>query len=167
MLDHEFISELVIASLHGTQNKKDKLDHYYRLYEQNFEDRERIISVFRKVTGEIEQIIPRIASTRWRKRSDFYTLFLALSDEADNLPWPQEKRQAVAIRLADFAARVEKLLRIEEGEWQPQNEHVVAYARNVARAASDRSTRQERAKAFRAFVLEGQTEDRPQKQADA
>jgi hypothetical protein len=43
MLDHEYLSELAIAYLHGPQNKKDRLDHYYQLYEERFEDRERLI----------------------------------------------------------------------------------------------------------------------------
>src|SRR3954451_13806764 len=48
MLDHEYISELSIAYLHGPQNKKDRLDHYYQLYEEAFEEREKLIADFRK-----------------------------------------------------------------------------------------------------------------------
>ena len=83
MLDHEYISELAIAYLHGPQNKKDRLDHYYQLYEEAFEDRERIISDFRKITGEVQTLLPRLLSTRWRKKSDFYTLFLSLALRVD------------------------------------------------------------------------------------
>jgi hypothetical protein len=82
MLDHEFISELAVAYLHGPQNKKDKLDTYYQLYEEQFDDRDRLVSTFRAVTAEIGQLIPELSKTRWRKKSDFYTLFLELSPRA-------------------------------------------------------------------------------------
>src|SRR3954451_7137084 len=70
MLDHEFISELAVAFLHGPQNKKDRLDQYYLQYEENFEDRDRLLTTFRKVTAEIEKLIPRLTGTRWKKKSD-------------------------------------------------------------------------------------------------
>jgi hypothetical protein len=63
MLDHEYLSELAIAYLHGPQNKKDRLDHYYQLYEERFEDRDRLVKTFRKVTAEIEQLVPKLAGT--------------------------------------------------------------------------------------------------------
>ena len=46
MLDIEYISELLIGHLHGIQNKKDSLDGYYELYEQEFEERRRVESLF-------------------------------------------------------------------------------------------------------------------------
>jgi hypothetical protein len=154
MLDHEYLSELAIAYLHGPQNKKDRLDHYYQLYEERFEDRERLIKTFRKVTAEIDQLIIRLAGTRWKKKSDFYTLFLALAPMEDEFPWSADRRTEISQRLEDFAARVDSLLRLEEDEWgTQQDENVVAYARNVARAASDRANRVARANAFSRFVL--------------
>jgi hypothetical protein len=154
MLDHEYLSELAIAYLHGPQNKKDRLDHYDQLYEERFEDRERLIKTFRKVTAEIDQLIIRLAGTRWKKKSDFYTLFLALAPMEDEFPWSADRRTEISQRLEDFAARVDSLLRLEEDEWGTQHdENVVAYARNVARAASDRANRVARANAFSCFVL--------------
>jgi hypothetical protein len=154
MIDHEYLSELAIAYLHGPQNKKDRLDHYYQLYEERFEDRERLIKTFRKVTAEIGQLIIRLSGTRWKKKSDFYTLFLALAPMEDEFPWSADRRTEISQRLADFGARVDSLLRLEEDEWgTQQDENVVAYARNVARAASDRANRVARAKAFSRFVF--------------
>jgi hypothetical protein len=70
------------------------------------------------------------------------------------LPWPADRRTEISERLADFEARVDSLLRLEEDEWgTQQDENVVAYARNVARAASDRANRVARANAFSRFVF--------------
>jgi hypothetical protein len=141
MIDHEFISEIAIAFLHGPQNKKEKLDHYYQLYEEQFEDRDRLVNTFRIVTAEIGQLLPRLSATRWKKKSDFYTLFLVLAPKAQDFPWPADRREAVSTRILDFGARVDRLLRIEEGEWDAEQEDEKVYARNVSRAASDRANR--------------------------
>jgi uncharacterized protein DUF262 len=153
MLDHEYISELAIAYLHGPQNKKDKLDQYYLLHEERFEDRERLISHFRKVTGEIEGLMPRIATTRWKKKSDFYTLFLCLSEHIGEFPLPGDRRAQVAARIEEFGEKVDVLLRLEEDEWVERDQNLATYARNVARAASDRANRVARADAFSRFVF--------------
>lgn len=98
MLDHEFISELAVAYLHGPQNKKDKLDSYFQLYEEHFDDHDRLIQAFRRVTSEIDQLIPQIQKTRWKKKSDFYTLFLELAPKAFDLPWAADIRATISSR---------------------------------------------------------------------
>jgi hypothetical protein len=98
-VDHEFISELAVAYLHGPQNKEDRLDTYYQLYEEQFDDRDRLVSTFRAITAEIGQLIPELSKTRWRKKSDFYTLFLELSPRAAEFPWDASRRRTVAARI--------------------------------------------------------------------
>jgi uncharacterized protein with ParB-like and HNH nuclease domain len=154
MIDHEFISELVIAYLHGPQNKKDKLDDYYRMYEEQYDSRELVEASFRKAADEISQILPNLKSTRWRKKSDFYTLFLELAGRSENLPLSQEARSALKSRLHSFGELVTQLLTLEEDLWKNANEHVVSYARNVSRAASDRGSRVARAKALQLYVFD-------------
>lgn len=154
MVDHEFISELMIAFMHGPQNKKDKLDDYYRMYEEEYEDRERVEAAFRKTADEISQLLPNLKATRWRKKSDFYTLFLEIASRADALPWPSDERARRSRLLLDFGARVTQLLTLEEDLWKDANEQVVNYARNVSRAASDRGSRIARTKALKEFVFQ-------------
>ena len=86
MSDHDFISELAIAYLHGPQNKKDRLNTYYQLYEEQFEAGPDLEATFRKVTSEISRFRPSLATSRWKKKSDFYTLFLELTRVSDRLP---------------------------------------------------------------------------------
>lgn len=153
MVDHEYISELAIAYLHGPQNKKDKLDHYYQLYEQQFEDRDRMVADFGRVTSEISRILPDLTQSRWRKKSDFYSLFLVLASKSADLPWPMDYREIVSRRILDFGARVDRLLRIEEDSWEEDDEQVMTYARSVARAASDRANRVARNEALASKVF--------------
>ncbi len=158
MIDHEYISELAIAILHGPQNKKDKLDHYYQLYEETFDDRDILMYKMRNITSEISRLLPELRRTRWRKKSDFYTLFLELAPLSNAFPWPSNKREEVSQRLNEFARRVDEVLRLEEGEATDQDEYVLSYARNVARAASDRVNRIARGAALSNFALQNKAE---------
>jgi len=75
MIDVEYISELAVAFLHGVQDKKKKLDEFYQRYEVDFEQEELVMNVFQKTTGEISMVVD-VRGSRWRKKSDFYSLFL-------------------------------------------------------------------------------------------
>ena len=154
MNDQEFISELAIAHLYGPQNKKEKIDQYYRDNEEAFERREELLRDFKVVTAEISRMIPSLRGTRWRKKSDFYTLFLALSRRSSQLPYDDNKLRAIAERLERFGAAVDSIVKLDEDEWRDADERVKVYARNVERAASDRNNRIARAGAFASYVLE-------------
>jgi hypothetical protein len=154
MNDQEYISELVVAHLYGPQNKKDKLDQYYAEHEESFEDREKVLRDFRLVTSEVGRLIPRLRGTRWRKKSDFYTLFLALSRRVDQIPFDEARINAISDRLAEFGVAVDQIVGLDEDEWAEVDERIKVYARNVARAASDRNSRIARSGAFVSYVLE-------------
>lgn len=139
MIDHEYISELAAAYLHGPQNKKDKLDEYYQMYEESFEAKDEMTKIFRATTAEIRQLIGHGVS-RWRKKSDFYSLFLVLLDYAPEFPWPSDVRKKYSHAIASFGERVSTLLALEE-EAQEVDEDVRKYASAVSRAASDKQSR--------------------------
>lgn len=157
MIDQEFISELASAYLHGPQNKKDKLDQYYQMYEETFEDRERLIRAFRNVTAEVQRVLPRLLGTRWKKKSDFYTLFLELARREDRIPFSDPEVTLARDKILELGQQVDSILQVEEGDWALFDPSVIAYARNVARAASDRGSRVARAAAFSKFVFNEDT----------
>ena len=154
MADQEFISELAIAYLHGPQNKKDRLDQYYRTYEEEFEAKGDLIEAFKKVTAEIRRFMPRLWGTRWRKKSDFYTMFLAVAARVEQLPFDQEVVDHLAARIIEFGEAVDAALRVDAEDRTNINQHVVSYANGVARAASDRGSRISRARAFSHYVFQ-------------
>lgn len=140
MLDVEFISEIAIAFLNGLQNKKKNLEEYYQQYEMEFEDAGRVKSAFLKVLGELEQVLPELQKTRWRKKSDFYTLFLSLADHLGALPLSSEKRTQLGGLLLQFATTVDSII---SGE-ADADEDFAQYVKNVERAASDLGSRKAR-----------------------
>jgi Protein of unknown function DUF262 len=137
MLDVEFISEIAVAYLNGIQNKKTKLEDYYQIYETEFDQSEILKSIFVNVLGEINQLFEAISKTRWRKKSDFYSLFLCLARNSAKLPLSAEKRKIAGTLLVTFANQVDIATRaIPEGDVVlPPN--VKTYAQNVERSASD------------------------------
>lgn len=154
MSDQEFISELAIAYLHGPQNKKDRLDHFYLTYEEDFERRDELVRTFNQVTADIARTLPRLWDTRWRKKSDFYTLFIAFAARAARLPFDQAIIDKLATRIVDFGEAIDTALRVEAEDRSNIDPRILTYANAVARAASDRGSRIARARAFSQYVFE-------------
>jgi Protein of unknown function DUF262 len=146
MLDVEFVSELAIALLHGPQNKKDRLDDWYALYERGFERRAEIERTFRAVTGELEQVLPNLRRTRWRNRSDFYTLFWVLAQHEDELPLARDQREELTARLTRFGDAVSGML--SKDRRLSRKKTVREYVQAVERAATDVSNRIARTEAL-------------------
>jgi len=144
MLDTEFISELAVAVLNGLQNKKKQLEEFYQQYETSFDDAERVRSLFLQVLGEIAQLLPNIAKTRWKKKSDFYTLFVTLAQCQGQFPLSAEKRDLASRQLVDFGGAVDTAIRAEREEGVAIPPRVEEYVRYVERAASDLGNRQQR-----------------------
>lgn len=142
--DVEFISELTVAYLNGIQNKKKKLEEYYQQYEETFDQGQAVHTVFVKVLGELEQTLPGFSKTRWRKKSDFYSLFLCFAANVENLPMSAERRTSARNILLDFASHVDRVIRDEALNGAEVPKFVNDYVKNVERAASDLSIRTER-----------------------
>jgi hypothetical protein len=150
MLDVEFISELAIAVLHGHQNKKLTLDEYYLLYEEEFDAAEELIETFQLVIFEIEQLYPDIKNYRWKKKSDFYSLFYYLSVKRKALPLPAKQRLDLRSTLDKFAGAVTAILSATAGADNDNADPVVeSYAKSI-RASSDLGNRRRRHEALMA-----------------
>ncbi|GAA3525048.1 hypothetical protein GCM10022234_22460 [Aeromicrobium panaciterrae] len=173
MRDVETVSELAVASLNGPQNKKLSLDKWYQTYEEDFPERASLETTFDTVLTQLRQVLPALKKTRWRKRSDFYTLFCALSRIEGQLPLEPEPAARVFKALLEFGVQVDDAVRqsntttlgqnetdpsvedddldVEIDEDAPAEEavaelpeHVVRYADAVERAATDLARRRVR-----------------------
>lgn len=144
MMDIEYISELSIAVLHGHQNKKETIDTYYRTYEEEFESKDELILTFQKVLFEIEQIFPDIKTTRWKKKTDFYSLFVFFAAKADFFPLDKVSRNGVRKSLDKFAQDVTRILSIgADDDPLTVGENAQDYAKSI-RASSDIGNRKRR-----------------------
>jgi Protein of unknown function DUF262 len=142
MLDVEFVSELAVGILHGLQNKKSSLEHWYEIYEAEYEERARVSRTFKSVLNELDVLLPSLSNTRWSKKSDFYSLFLVLADKHDDLPLGKSARQAAHRKLMKLAEDVDLFLSDPEAKVSKSSK---AYAAAVERAATDLANRRSRA----------------------
>lgn len=143
MMDVEYISELAIALLNGHQNKKDKLDYYYVLYETEYPDVESTEAIFDKVCGELIQMLPNIKKTRWSKLIDFYSLFLVMADIESQLPLSQDKRDVFRNQLVNFGVDITAYQKKSDEAKIGATENVKLYASGI-RNSSDLSSRKNR-----------------------
>jgi hypothetical protein len=141
MLDAEYISEMAIAFLNGHQNKKDKLDYYYTMYEDSFDDNEILSNTFDTVCNEIIKMLPNIRKTRWNKMVDFYTLFLVLATYQNTFPLASEIRKKVSDALIAFG---EYVTSIQSGDFNSLfSDNIKNYATGI-RNSSDIGSRKQR-----------------------
>lgn len=153
MLDVEIISEIAIAMLHGFQNKKQTIDKYYQLYEEEFEDKSKVKNGFLKVLSEIVQLFPDFKSTRWKKKTDFYSLFLLFSKHINKLPLSQDKRDRIREILIEFSERINSYTKTTEEEGIEYTSEEKKYG-DAIRAGTDLGNRKRRGE-----VLEKITEE--------
>lgn len=153
MLDVEFISELAVGLMHGPQNKKQTLEQYFIVYETRFEKQSYIKNAFRTILGELAQVLPELPNTRWRKKSDFYTLFLVFGNHLGNLPLSSNKRQRAQKMLLRFGEDVDKLLE-DIRNVEKFSKDVINYAKNVERSAADIGNRKRRINSLESVLSE-------------
>lgn len=153
MKDSEFISELTIAMMFGVQNKKVTLDKYYQLYEEEFDSEDKVEEQFERSLREVIKILPEIGSTRWSKKTDFYTLFVLLSRYTELYPMSDDKRAEKRKILIKFGEEVDRYVRVEkeEGDVTGISEEVIQYSLNL-RASSDLGARRKREEALDAAL---------------
>lgn len=140
MIDIEFVSEIAVANLFGLQNKKQSLDNFYKNFESEFPDRKAVEKTFRKVLGELSQLLDWPTSTRWSKKTDFYTLFLVIAKHEADLPFDADTRTQVGERLKVMSAAVGDRISEVETSLFAELAQARGYARGV-RASSDLGSR--------------------------
>lgn len=82
MGDVEFVSELLAAIIDGPQDKKESLDEFYIKYSSwELVHKGEVESEFSSVINDFKYIFDdnyKLSNSRFRQKSDFYSLFLAI-----------------------------------------------------------------------------------------
>lgn len=83
MLDVEYIEELLTIILEGVHDKKDYLDTVCEKY-MSMDNREEIHNIFDTIIADLTKIFDcevfPISKTRFKQKSDFYSLFASIFD---------------------------------------------------------------------------------------
>ncbi len=87
MEEAELVSELLIASIAGLQDKKKSIDGFYAQFDEKFPDRDLHTERFRNVLAEISDIDHgSLKDSEFNRRPLFYSLFTALYHRIYGLP---------------------------------------------------------------------------------
>lgn len=140
MEDIEFVSELLVLTIDGVQNKKDHLEDYYTNYNDDFPNETQYELEFRTAVNLLQQISDEDNQAVFKTKSNFYSLFGACHR------YFKETKRAHFMQPASLSIEITKLLSDARGfrgdtEVSPE---VREYADAVSRAASDRSRRAKR-----------------------
>lgn len=143
MLDEEYISELVLARVYGIQNKKVNLEKFYEETEVEFPQEEEIRTMFTKILDQLAPIANALSRTRWKNKTDFYTLFNTLVRYSDNLPLEADKQVALTDKLMSFSEEVMRFMSLDQANEEEFSHHIVNYSKGI-RAATDLNARKMR-----------------------
>jgi hypothetical protein len=144
MGDVEFASELLIGVLHGPQGGSSKIiDTYYAQYEDcddEFPDQGKAERLFEKALMTVKNVLPDIKDTRWRNKTDFYTLFVALV-HLIRKGYVLKSASRLGKALAKFEAEIEERFADEHATVRKE---AVSYVRAVEKGANDKLRRANR-----------------------
>lgn len=149
--DVDFVSQLLIGVIHGPEGGSGAIvDEYYRQYEdydleEGIPDQRRARRLFDQALKFVQSLFPNLQQDpdlRWGNRSDFYSLFIALTDiiREHDVP-PSLAVQSLRAALTQFSKDVNRRLANEEAS-APDN--VIEYVRAVEKGVNDKARRADR-----------------------
>ena len=153
MNDVQFISDLFVSIIHGIQDKTKDLDKYYEMYEEDFPGKTQWHKTFDKTQNIIEEILPDLKHTRWKNKSDYYTLFIAINDIYKNNRYISNSSYAkLRNELTSFSRKISDATK--KGSSPKKLSSVIAkYVNAVTKSTTDRDRRNDRHKIIYDLVL--------------
>jgi hypothetical protein len=143
MGDVEFVSELIIGVMHGPQSgSAAEIDDYYAKYEDfdyEFPGQRRAHALFNSTLDLVRRIYPDLSEApRWGNRTDFYTLFVALSTQAHTRRPTNKEIKVLREALNSLALCVDRKMKDQRAK---VDDRTVAYVKSVEKGANDRARR--------------------------
>lgn len=159
----ELLAEIAFAfTSRAFPNKKEGLEAFFLTREKNGTDPAELADLTRRLGrlfAELSPLAPAIRRTRFRNKSDFYSLSIYLMRHAKSLPLTSVQRPEFEKKLTAFSTRVNEIKRQEGGENQIDSlisdelgVEAQKYLRSVERAASDRLSRVRRNESLTAVL---------------
>lgn len=151
MLDAEFLSEIIIAMIHGIQTKKpETIDQYYKMFDEEFVDRDDIKREFTSTRNKIEEIMGDLRPTRWRNKVDFYSLFMAFYELMKDYTFPSSKYESIKEILCTFSGMVDKEYRDSD---VVNNKDAKDYVATIKAHTTEKSQREKRTRLIRKLII--------------
>jgi hypothetical protein len=115
MLEVEMTSELLIALLAGMQDKKSSIDDFYEKYDDNFPNRSRIESQFRRVVDTLtESMGDELRRTEFRRPPLFYTLYCTVAHREFGIPNARVRTPKRALTTSERQKLLQSTIKLSE-----------------------------------------------------
>ena len=144
MLDLEYISVLLVTLIGGIFNRKERLDEFYGMYENDFEDSAYYQNYFERIIGVFEDIFPDIKKTKWKNKANFFALFLCI----DELDIKKEDSKIICDELTAF----EKKVQAAKTEPESADDSFTQYLDAATYGTNDKEKRIRRFKILRDYL---------------
>lgn len=145
MGDVEHVSELLISCIYGPQGGDprdiDEVYERFEQYEERFPGQDDAHALFNKTLAAVQSVWPNLKSTRWRNRTDFYSLFSALAGLLRTLHLPEENYDGIRERMGSLDAEVKQF---QADELSEVSDMARNYSVNVRYGVRQRVRRAER-----------------------
>ena len=155
MKDMEFVSELLFGIMHGPQGGTAKvLDEYYLQLEQysdEFPKQKAFKRRYQRTLNLMKDLLPDIKKTRWKNRTDFYSLFVVIAELLETKVLPTSQYNQMRKTLAAFAKSVDEWIADQTANVPKLS---AEYGRNAIKGVSDRSRRMIRHEALMQTIKE-------------
>lgn len=157
MAEVEFTSDLAVTVMDGLQDKKEKISDFYRDYDEEFADAQKVENTINKCLDSIDDIAGDIlAQTRFRRSPLFHTLACVVliymrAIRPDNVPIPQRKmslkvRTAIRRVVQDLSAEL-----ASDTDDRSSNKHIANFFTYSQQQTDNIRPRKERIKSFLAL----------------
>jgi 5-methylcytosine-specific restriction endonuclease McrA len=154
MVDIEYISEILIAMLHGVQTKdQDAIDGFYKMYDDQFAEKEKIRKEFISVRNKLEEIMGDLRPTRWNNKPEFYSLFLAFNELIREYSIPSARYDAIRDALCKFASEVDNAIHSSDRGASHSNQQIVDFVSATISQTTDKEKRLRRIRIIRELVI--------------
>src|SRR5665213_706465 len=153
MKDIEFVSEVIIGVMNGPQGGSPSVinDYYLQLeqYSDEFPRQKEVERLYKQTFNLIGILYDDLRPTRWRNRTDFYTLFVSSAGILHKHTLPSRAEPKLRAALDHVAELVsEKIADVDKRVPAGVSE----YARAAQKGSSDKSRRAARHKAMTALI---------------
>jgi hypothetical protein len=147
MLDLEFISILLTSLIGGIYNRSDRVDEFYTMYEDEFDQKDFYIDKFTGIIDLISMILPNISKTIWRNKSNLFTLFIVFGN-LDEDKKRIDNFERIKEKLSSFETEI-KNAKIDEKE---SNEDILTYIDAMSYGTNDKEKRIRRVQLLAKYV---------------
>lgn len=157
MANQQFVSELVVAMIEGEpQDKSKKLDDFYQIYDDTFNDRAKIEKRFEKTLSQIKKLFPGVNTRFTRNLSDFYTFFLYIDEllEDSGVQFSEANTEHIRDTLQDFELRFTEYREENHGA-KTENSIFARYRETIVGRQKEKEMREVRREIIRDLIEPG------------